>query len=74
MQGKVQVVLGRKGLHDPFSLRHYPTYALLGFLFELKDSNAYPDVEMMGYSETDDLLAGLVNMEQMRRMGMAWMV
>ncbi len=27
-----------------------------------------------GYRETVELLAGLVNMEQMRRKGMAWMM
>jgi len=30
-----------------FFLRHYLTFALLGFLFELHESNAYRNLEMM---------------------------
>ncbi|MFA4029186.1 MAG: hypothetical protein GDYSWBUE_001966 [Candidatus Fervidibacterota bacterium] len=44
---KVQVIFERKVFITLFFLRHYLTFALLGFLFELHESNAYRNFEMM---------------------------
>jgi len=45
--GKFKLSLEEKVFMTLFFLRHYTTYTLLGFLFELHKSNAYRNVEMM---------------------------
>lgn len=45
--GKFKLSLEERVFMTLFFLRHYPTYALLGFLFELHESNAYRNVEIM---------------------------
>jgi len=45
--GKFKLSLQERVFVNLFFLRHYTTYALLGFLFELHESNAYRNVEMM---------------------------
>lgn len=45
--GKFKLPLPERVVMTLFFLRHYPTFALLGFLFGLHESNAYRNVEMM---------------------------
>jgi len=45
--GKFKLSLEERVFMTLFFLRHYLTFALLGFLFELHESNAYRNVEMM---------------------------
>ncbi len=45
--GKFKLSLEGLVLMTLFFLRHYPTYAVLGVLFGLHESNAYRDVQMM---------------------------
>lgn len=45
--GKFKLSLEGRVFMTLFFLRHYPTFALLGFLFDLHESNAYRNVEMM---------------------------
>ncbi|MQK95514.1 transposase family protein, partial [Escherichia coli] len=45
--GKFKLSLEERVFMTLFFLRHYPTFALLGFLFDLHESNAYRNVEMM---------------------------
>ena len=45
--GKFKFSLEERVFMTLFFLRNYPTFALLGFLFELHESNAYRNVEMM---------------------------
>ncbi|MGQ9729574.1 MAG: helix-turn-helix domain-containing protein [Candidatus Fervidibacter sp.] len=76
--GKFKLSLDERVFMTLFFLRHYPVYALLGFLFDLHESNAYRNVEAMkryqvfgglyrgrgkGYRETVEMVGGLVNME-----------
>lgn len=41
--GKFKLSLAERVFMTLFFLRHYPTYALLGFLFDLHESNAFRD-------------------------------
>jgi len=45
--GKFKLSLEERVFMTLFFLRHYLTFALLGFLFELHESNAYRNLEMM---------------------------
>ncbi len=45
--GKFKLSLSERVIMTLFFLRHYPTYALLGFLFGLHESNAFRNVEIM---------------------------
>ncbi len=46
-RGKFKLSLEERVFMTLFFLRHYLTFALLGFLFELHESNAYRNLEMM---------------------------
>ena len=45
--GKFKLSLEERVFMTLFFLRHYLTFALLGFLFELHENNAYRNLEMM---------------------------